>query len=151
MHCITFDINLLGRQVGQYKNFTFNSMAKFGSDVLLANANGLYRLSGHKDGTNNILSEFKVTANFSSTPMYIYAMYIEAQATAELLLTINVDNKPARTYPLALGPDKLAARTRIGRGLYGFNWSFVVSNPSGAAFTINSIKALPRLRHAKNI
>lgn len=154
MQCIVFDINLEGRRTSQYKNFTFNSMTRFGDSYLLANKHGLFIYEGHKDGTSLILSEFQIATTDFGIPNLkgIHSVYLGLETSEDLVLTVSADEKAPRDYILRASKNgQQRIRVRLGRKQFGRFWSFKISNPAGGFYAVDSIEVLPKLRHSGHV
>jgi hypothetical protein len=154
MNCIAFAINIKGKQLSQFKNYTFNSMVKFGNTYLGANNLGLFELTGDTDNTEKILAELELimTDMGIKNPKRLRYFYIGFETNKDLLLTVTADEKTIRTYTIkANKTDQQRTRVPIGRDIYGRYWSFNISNPNGTRFAIDSIDVLPIIRNEFNV
>ena len=154
MNCIAFAINVKGKQISQFKNFTFNSMVNFNGVSLGVNNFGLFSLTGDKDNINPILAELQLvmTDLGIKNPKRLRYVYIGFETDADLLLKVTANESTIREYVIkANKTGQQRVRVPIGRDIYGRYWSFNISNPSGNGFAIDSIDALPVIRNEWNV
>jgi len=154
MNCIAFAINIKGRQLSQFKNFTFNSMVKFNGTYLGANNLGLFELTGDLDDTEKILAELELvmTDMGIKNPKRLRYVYVGFETDKDLLLKVTVNESTVRTYTIKANKTaQQRTRVPIGRDIYGRYWSFNITNPSGGRFAIDSIDALPIIRNEFNV
>lgn len=154
MNCIAFAINIKGKQISQFKNFTFNSMVKFNGAYLGANNLGLFSLTGNTDNTEKILAELElVMTNMGiKNPKRLRYVYIGFESDEDLLLKLTVNESTVKTLTiLANKSGQQRTRVPVGRDVYGCYWSFHISNPRGGRFAIDSIDVLPIIRNEWNV
>ena len=153
MKCITFDLAIDGFRSSQFKNYSFNSMAKFNDTYLGANNHGLFELIGTKDNTTIIVAEFApVLTDFGiHNSKRLYALYLGLETDDDLQVAIYADEVLKKTYTLyAKKTGQQRIRQRIGWDAKGRYWAFIISNPKGNHFAVDAIDILPQIRHGSH-
>lgn len=154
MNCIAFAINIKGKQISQFKSYTFNSMVNFNDTSLGANNLGLFNLTGDTDNGVKILSELELvmTDMGIKNPKRLRYFYIGFESNADLLLTVTCDESVIKTYNIkANKTGQQRTRVPIGRDIYGRYWSFNITNPNGNPFAVDAIDVLPIIRNEFNV
>ena len=154
MRCVTTEIELTGWRIGQYNNYSFNSMAKFGDIYLGASRAGLSTLGGEQDNGMGIqsgffipLSDFGVQHNKS-----IFAVYLGVESEGDLILTVSVDEVDPVEIEVPVSTSGFQRkRIRVPGTLVGRYWSLGVSNPGGSYFSVESIDALVKIMHSSHV
>jgi hypothetical protein len=142
-----------GMRPSQYKNYNFNSMVKFNGTYLGANNHGLFQLTGNFDNTDIITAEFApVLTDFGiHNSKRLYAIYFGVETADNLYVAIYADEVLVKSYTLyATKTTSHRIRQRIGHDAKGRYWSFIISNPKGNFFAVDSIDVLPQVRHASH-
>ena len=154
MNCIAFAINIKGKQISQFKNFTFSSMVNFNGVSLGVNNLGLFNLTGDTDNEVKILAELELvmTDMGIKNPKRLRYFYISFESDKDLLLTVTCNESVVKTYTIKANKiGQQRTRVPIGRDIYGRYWSFNITNPNGTSFAIDAIDVLPIIRNEFNV
>lgn len=142
-----------GMRNSQYKNYTFNSMAKFNGTYLGANNNGLFELVGTTDNNTIITAEFApALTDFNiHNSKRLYVAYFGLETDDDLQVQIYADEELKKTYTLVANKTgQQRIRQRIGWDAKGRYWSFTISNPKGNHFAVDAIDVQPQVRHGSH-
>jgi hypothetical protein len=127
-----------------YDNFKFDSFAPYGSEVIGANSDGIYLLTGSDDAGTDIdmvletlQDDFGMGELKSVTDIYV--TYKGGPITAR---AVNEDDERATTV-LELTDDMKTRRTHVGRGIERIFWSAKVINNDGISVDVDRIEIRP--------
>lgn len=134
-----------------YEQFKFNSFARIGNEYYGMNSDGICKLTGYVDGTEdiNVVATTGKSELGDNNLKVAPVVYAGARSDREMLLTARVDNNPDYTYEFIGSTEELAAvRVKLGRGLVGRYWAFELLNQGGAYIEVDSldIPAVPTSR-----
>ncbi len=136
----------------QYTNYSFNSMAKFGTTYLGAKDDGIYELVGADDAGSDIDAVIKTgLLDFGSAKLKtVPECYLGYTATGRLVvktITTTGGQKQQNWYELAATTADAAreGRIKIGRGLRARYWQFELVNMDGADFELDQLQMRPMI------
>lgn len=130
----------------EYRNFSFNSLARVQNRVFGASESGIYELAGDTDDGAPIDAYFKTGLMQLGTHHIkdVKAVYLGFTSDDRLVMKATVSGKTGRhEYWYELKPGTAGSmrdgRVTIGRGLRARYWQFEVTNVNGADFDIESL------------
>ena len=140
----TIVMNVKNRAVTEYINYCFNSFCCFNGEYLGASKLGIFELSGDDDNGTAIDASIKTaTADVGrGQPKKLRDAWIVARKG---LMTFKViaDEDNEFTYNADVENSKIhEERVKIGRGIKGRGFSFILANVDGSDFDIDSITVL---------
>lgn len=140
-------VNVKNKATSAYENFEFNSFASFNGRYFLANDNGLFEIAGDTDAGTPIIAKIMTPKQDfeTSAKKRVFAVYAGMDSVDDMELTVFTDDGQRNEYVLTATSGLQSTRTLIGRGLYSRYWQFMVSNPDGEMFEIESLEVLPAL------
>ena len=137
-------VNTVLRGVTLYDNLAANSYANFAGVTLAATDGGIVALVGDNDLGAEIKARVKggVSDLGDRSFKQVLAAYVGYRASGTLDLTVIVDQHHEYVYaldPMQDGDDLHASRVKLGRGLRGRYWQWVIENSYGCAFDVDGI------------
>lgn len=114
MKCLTIQINKRNKALSQFKNYTFNSLVKFGPHYLGSSPSGLFKLGGSSDAGTAIAWAFTpAETDFGKDcTKHIRYMYYGVNTASDIALSAIPDNGDAVEYTIAV-PDGGLQRAKI--------------------------------------
>lgn len=132
--------------VTEYRNYPFNSFAKFGDTYLGASATGLYALEGDNDYGVPIDAWVKTGAIDCGTSLgkIIRECYMAFKSDGSVLLKTVTDDNSERWYKVDDGDEKLHnRRKKLARGLKSGYWEFTLRNVDGSSMEFEQLELVP--------
>ena len=140
----TIVMNVKNRAITEYINYCFNSFCCFNGVYLGACKDGIFPLSGDDDNGTDIDAHIKTaTADVGKgQPKKLRDAWIVARKGL-MTFTVIADEGNEFTYNADVENSKLhEERVKIGRGIKGRGFSFILANVDGSDFDIDSIAVL---------
>ena len=140
----TIVMNVKNRAVTEYSNYAFNSLCCFNGKYYGATKEGIFRLSGDDDNGTAIDAHIKTaTADVGKgQPKKLRDAWIFARKGL-MTFTVIADEDNEFTYNADVENSKIhEERVKIGRGIKGRGFSFILANVDGSDFDIDSISVL---------
>ena len=140
----TIVMNTRNRAVTEYSNYAFNTFCCFNGIYLGASKDGVFELAGDDDNGVDIDAHIKTaTADVGKDqPKKLRDAWILARKG---LMTFKViaDENNEFTYNADVENSNIhEERVKIGRGIKGRGFSFILANVAGSDFDIDSISVL---------
>jgi hypothetical protein len=130
----------------QYDNYGFNSFfTRDGVSYGVAD-DGIYRLTGDKDVSKEIVAQVDTGITTLGSPMQksLPAVYLNASSDGALVVKVETDGSDPYYYEARSSSESLDKhRVDVGRGLKGVNWSVTVMNQSGEDFELAGVELTP--------
>ncbi|MCK5608570.1 hypothetical protein KAR91_42200 [Candidatus Pacearchaeota archaeon] len=151
MYTKTSVMNTENNAVTEYSNFGFNSFCVFNGKYLGAKSDGIFELTGDTDYASP--SPALVNGTFTlptidagkGQPRKPRDAWI-AGRKGEIQLSVAVDEKTTYNYSSEIiDPDIHEERIKIGRGIRGRFFSFIITNVDGSRFNISIMRVLVEL------
>ena len=140
----TIVMNVKNRAITEYTNYCFNSLCCFNGRYLGANSSGIFPLSGDDDNGTAIDAHIKTaTADVGKgQPKKLRDAWIFARKGL-MTFTVIADEDNEFTYNADVENSKIhEERVKIGRGIKGRGFSFILANVDGSDFDIDNISVL---------
>ena len=140
----TIVMNVKNRAITEYTNYAFNSFCCFNGKYLGASKNGIFELSGDDDNGTDIDANIKTaTADVGKgQPKKLRDAWLVARKGL-MTFTVIADEDEEFTYNADVENSKIhEERVKIGRGIKGRGFSFILANVDGSDFDIDSITVL---------
>lgn len=141
-----YSLNLTGRQLTQFTNYTFNSFTVFNGVYLAANASGIFELAGDNDDGSAIdaLLRTGVTDFGASRAKRVSHVWLGCRADGALSLRVITGEGDDYSYEVDAHHDGIRnVRVDPGRGLRARYWQFEVSNLDGCDFELDTMEVRP--------
>lgn len=137
-----------------YSGFTFNSLTAFDGRFFGADASGVHELGGATDNGALIDASVRLaTTDFDSAfNKSLERLYVGYRASADLQLTVSVDEAAPVTYTLPSlrpGGEVRGSRVKVGKGLSGRYWRLELQSRLGAEFELDVLEAIPIARQRR--
>ena len=140
----TIVVNIKNRAVTEYTGYCFNSFCCFNGKYLGANSSGIFELSGDDDNGTDIDASIKTaTADVGrGQPKKLRDAWLFARKGL-MTFTVIADEDNEFTYNADVENANIhEERVKVGRGIKGRGFSFVLANVDGSDFDIDSISVL---------
>jgi len=140
-------MNLNNQAMSTYTNYPYNSLAYFNGKYLGMRSNGIYELSGDRDGTIQILSRIKTGPIDFGTNLtkYIRDVWITFRSDGHIALVFSVDEDnttEVEEFTKKASVELREEKIKVPRGLRGRYYTIELKNRSGADFDIDSMSIL---------
>jgi hypothetical protein len=143
-------MNTENNAVTEYSNFGFNSFCEFNGMYLCAKDDSIFQITGDTDYAsppdlvNGTITLPTIDAG-KGQPRKPRDAWI-AGRKGEMQLSVVVDEKITYTYDTEIiDPDIHEERVKIGRGIRGRFFSFIITNVDGTRFNISIMRVLVEL------
>lgn len=134
------EVNLKSRAVTQTSK-AYNSACRFGSLLLGATAEGLFKLTGQTDNDHQINAFCKtLTTDLALTnPKRLRHLVLSYKSTEKLLIEAFIDDESIGVYEAPAHPSTITRiRVKLGQGAKGTHLAFKFANINGGSFIIYS-------------
>lgn len=132
----------------RYMGLPANSLCRFNGKTYVANAAGIYEVTGATDAGQPIHASVTVpkTDFDDSHNKRIPAVYLGARCAGTLLLKVLVNGQSGRYYGVTARDAYIrGTRVTLGRGLEARYWQFRIENMAGADFEIGDMEIKPKI------
>ena len=140
----TIVMNTRNKAITEYTNYAYNSFCCFNGEYLGASKNGIFGLDGPDDNGTDIDAHIKTaTADVGrGSPKKLRDAWIVARKGL-MTFTVIADETNEFTYNADVVDSNLhEERVKVGRGIKGRGFSFILANVDGSNFDIDSISVL---------
>ena len=142
-------INLKNNAISETTE-NFNSMCRFGSQLLGATSDGLFSIGGDTDnGTaiNSLIKSGEMDFGINQRKRFRF-FYFGVETTGKLLLKVYCDGVLAGSYTVTPSEaGNKAIRVPTSRKHVGRYWAWSVESVKGARFSLYSVQAIPVVMH----
>lgn len=132
----------------RYMGLPANSICRFNGKTYVANAAGIYEVTGTTDAGQPIRASITIpkTDFEDSHNKRIPAVYIGARCPGTLLLKVLVNGQSGRYYGVTAGDTFIrGSRVTLGKGLEARYWQFRLENMAGADFEVGDMEFKPTI------
>lgn len=132
----------------RYQGLPANSLCRFNGKTYVANAGGIYEVTGTTDAGQPIRAGVTIpkTDFDDSHNKRIPAVYVGARCAGTLLLKVMVNGRSGRYYGVTAGDAFMrGTRVTLGKGLEARYWQFGLQNMAGADFEVGDIEIKPKI------
>lgn len=132
----------------RYMGLPANSLCRFNGKTYVANAAGIYEVTGVNDAGQPIHASVTIpkTDFEDSHNKRIPAVYLGARCAGTLLLKVLVNDRAGRYYGVTARNTYIrGTRVTLGSGLEARYWQFRIENMAGADFEIGDMEVKPKI------
>lgn len=152
MYRKTSVMNTENNAVTEYSNFGFNSFCVFNGKYLGAKDDGIFELTGdtdHASPTPDLVNGTFTLPTIDAgkgQPRKPRDAWIAGRKEGYMQLSVAVDEKITYTYNTEIVDSYIhEERVKIGRGIRGRFFSFIITNVDGSRFNISIMRVLVEL------
>lgn len=127
-----------------YEGMKFNSFAMIGGEYFGCNETGIHRLTGDKDGADDIRATITLGTSRldSDREKTVPVAYVGARSAEPMVLTCRVEGEEY-SYEFSRETAVMApARVKPGKGLKGVYWEFEIENQNGADLDLDMLEVV---------
>ena len=142
-------VNLDTDAPSRYTGLAANSICRHGKKTYVANAGGIYEVTGDTDAGQPIRAAFMPPkSDFkSSNSKRVGEVWAALRSSGRLALRVTTNENDSQYYSIAHDGDEGVrnSRVKLGKGLEGRYWQMQINNVDGAWFEISSLEFEPAI------